>query len=218
MSNKMEEGAIGIIKAFTHDLRGILDMMDGVDIETIAEILASTHDRYAVMVGIDPIAVDVAPSDEPEDEYGEKSYKKKKHRFGDAVEDPSREQRSNLPPAAFEPSAFFANEEGEYDPDGSFLVSKSKLPHHIREVEDPDGNETVDVPRLRNALARFTQVDWSGFPEGTARKARAHLERHADAILKGREQEGGTCRSCTKEDLDDLESALRQLRSGLRNA
>jgi len=94
------------------------------------------------------------------------------------VDKPTAAQRRDLPAPAF--AAIF------YDGD-EFLRSKSKLPHHINTVRDPNANGTVDVPRLRNALARFNQTDFSGFPSGTKEKARAHLERHADAVLRGRE-------------------------------
>lgn len=100
----------------------------------------------------------------------------------EAVEDPTESQRKDLPAAAFEPSAFFSE-------DGEFRRSLSKLPHHINTAEDPNDNETVDVPRLRNALARFDQTDFSGFPEGTKERVKAHLEMHAEALLYGNKEE-----------------------------
>jgi hypothetical protein len=131
--------------------------------------------------------------------------------MGDAVDDPTRAQRANLPADAFVPAAFFAGDDGEFDPDGEFRVSKSKLPHHIDTVRDPDGNESVDVPRLRNALARFDQVDWRDFPEGTKAKTRAHLERHADAILASRAKE---CKTCREEDVELLALDIADFRAG----
>lgn len=101
----------------------------------------------------------------------------------EAVEDPSEAERKDLPSAAFEPASFF-NE------DGDFVRSMSKLPHHINTAIDPNDDETVDVPRLRNALARFDETDFSGFPDGTKEKAREHLEMHAKGLLyKGDEPE-----------------------------
>ena len=47
----------------------------------------------------------------------------------------------------------------------------------------------MDVPRLRNALARFDQTDFSGFPEGTKERVKAHLEMHAEALLYGNKEE-----------------------------
>lgn len=94
----------------------------------------------------------------------------------EGVSKPSKEQRSNLPAEAFSPSDYS-------DGDGSFLASKSKLPHHVNSVNDPNDHNSVDLPRLRNALARFGQTDFSQFPPGTPERVRAHLERHADALL-----------------------------------
>ena len=93
----------------------------------------------------------------------------------EAVQSPSASQRTNLPPEAY--AAPFYSDEGE------FLSSMSKLPHHINTVKDGSSDATVDVPRLRNAMARFGQVDWSSFPDGAKTRARAHLERHADSLL-----------------------------------
>lgn len=120
----------------------------------------------------------------------------------EAVEEPTMAQRRDLPAAAFMPTAFMQ--------DGEFLRSKSKLPHHINTASDPDDNQTVDVPRLRNALARFNQTDFSEFPDGTRERSRAHLERHADALLY-QAKEGG-CKQCSQEELDALRDALKKLR------
>ena len=76
-----------------------------------------------------------------------------------------------------------------FDEDDNFLSSKSKLPHHVKSAKDPDDHDSVDIPRLRNALARFGQTDFSGFPDGTKTRSRAHLERHADALLASRRYE-----------------------------
>lgn len=47
-----------------------------------------------------------------------------------------------------------------------------KLPHH-------DANGEVDLPHLRNALARLPQTD---MPEEYRERARRHLQRHAEAL------------------------------------
>lgn len=130
----------------------------------------------------------------------------------EAVDNPTDAQRAGLPAAAYEPAAFMADENGDYSEDGEFQVSKSKLPHHINTVENPMDDDTVDVPRLRNALARFSQVDWTDFPEGTDVKSRAHLERHADAILYAAKE--GKCADCKKEDIDALRDDLALFRAG----
>lgn len=97
----------------------------------------------------------------------------------ESVENPSKDQRTSLPSEAYSPCDY-------HDEDGNFLVSKSKLPHHVKTVNDPNEHDSVDLPRLRNALARFGQTDFSQFPPGTKARARAHLERHADALLRSR--------------------------------
>lgn len=130
----------------------------------------------------------------------------------EAVDAPTDGQRSDLPPDAFAPAAFFSDENGQYSADGDFQKSKSKLPHHINTVIDPVDNESVDIPRLRNALARFGQTDWSDFPAGTDVKTRAHLERHADALLYG--ENGDGCADCKKEDLELLRRDLSAFRRG----
>jgi hypothetical protein len=122
----------------------------------------------------------------------------------EAVEDPTAAQRANLPAAAYA-SAFLSDSDGGYDPDGVFLSSKSKLPHHINTVVDGHANKTVDVPRLRNALARFDQVDWAGFPDGEKVRARAHLEHHADSVLYSNEGVGSKRqRDLLRLDLGDF--------------
>ena len=99
----------------------------------------------------------------------------------EGVSKPSKYQRSNLPAEAFSPSDYSGD-------DGRFLASKSKLPHHVNSVNDPNDHNSVDLPRLRNALARFGQTDFSQFPPDTPGRVRAHLERHADALLASRDR------------------------------
>lgn len=93
----------------------------------------------------------------------------------EAVDNPTAAQRRDLPAAAFA---------APFSEDGDFKRSKSKLPHHINTATSPTSNTTVDVPRLRNALARFNQTDFGGFPAGTKERAKAHLDTHAKALLK----------------------------------
>ena len=61
------------------------------------------------------------------------------------------------------------------------------LPHHRPDVKDPDENDSVDIPHLRNALARCSQikpVTDSISVEELREKARKHLMKHAKALLK----------------------------------
>jgi len=61
------------------------------------------------------------------------------------------------------------------------------LPHHGPDVKNPNEHESVDLPHLRNALARMNQikpVTDSISTEELRRRAREHLMRHAKALLK----------------------------------
>ena len=204
-----------ILYALMKDLKDVIGMMDNVAIEDLRDILIATHDRYAMICdkpAYDDAEVDNDDNSEPDEDKDSRKYgSKSKYSVDDAVDDPTYAQRSNLPADAFVPSAFFSGEDGEFSEDGEFRVSKSKLPHHVNSVTDPDDNESVDVPILRNALARFGQVDWSEVPEGTKTKPRAHLEWHADAILSSRAKE---CKTCRESDLDALSLDINDFRMG----
>ena len=217
MAGHMQKDLLqGVLKMICHDLYSIADMMDAdTDMETLKRIIMSTHDRYALLAGKghggEP-EVDIDIDVEPDDVDSQHNYRMMSQFYPEreAVEDPTPEQRSGLPSAAYEPAAFFANKDGEFDPDGTFLSSKSKLPHHINDVSDPNENSSVDVPRLRNAMARFNQVDWSQFPPQTRTASKAHLERHADAVLYGNNE--GSCSTCSKEELELLRKDLNDFR------
>jgi len=61
------------------------------------------------------------------------------------------------------------------------------LPHHNPDVKDPDEDSTVDLPHLRNALARCSQIKPftdSISAERLREEARRHLEHHAETLLK----------------------------------
>jgi hypothetical protein len=84
------------------------------------------------------------------------------------------------------PDACFIIEQGaEKDENGKVLQKFKHLPHHSKAATDPNSNSTVDLPHLRNAMARAGQVKC--VKEDTAafiKRARAHLIRHAKALLK----------------------------------
>lgn len=103
----------------------------------------------------------------------------------EAVEKPAMKARKNLPAAAYA-APFFAGEGGGYDPKGTFVRSKSALPFHVNTAKDVDASETVDVPRLRAALARFEQTDFARFGDAAASvkaAAKKRLDRAAKAAL-----------------------------------
>jgi TolA-binding protein len=93
---------------------------------------------------------------------------------------------NDLPDAAFaviEPG-------GEKDEDGKTVPRALRhLPHHNKGVKDPDDNDTVDLPHLRNALARLDQTKLS---QELKDKARRHLEKHAEALGIGEYAEQST--------------------------
>lgn len=82
---------------------------------------------------------------------------------------------NDLPDAAFA----YIEPGGEKDEEGKTVPrSLRHFPHHTMDVKDPDEHDTVDLPHLRNALARAPQ---SPFGE----KALPHLRRHAKALGVG---------------------------------
>ena len=61
------------------------------------------------------------------------------------------------------------------------------LPHHNANVKNPNENSSVDIPHLRNALARVNQIKpvcQNTNRETAIKKAKAHLLKHAKALLK----------------------------------
>ena len=66
------------------------------------------------------------------------------------------------------------------------------LPHHKPSVKSPDEDESVDIPHLRNALARCGQIKPltdSISVEELRRRAREHLLKHAKALLPSHQEE-----------------------------
>ena len=85
---------------------------------------------------------------------------------------------NDLPEAAF--AVILAG--GKKDSEGKTVPrSLRKLPHHNANVKDGNNNDTVDLPHLRNALARLPQ---SNMPASAKAHAERHLRKHAKALLK----------------------------------
>jgi hypothetical protein len=63
------------------------------------------------------------------------------------------------------------------------LVSNTRrsLMHHTPDVTDPYDTASVDVPRLRNALARSSRID--GYAEKAVADAQDHLLWHARQLV-----------------------------------
>jgi len=87
------------------------------------------------------------------------------------------------------------------------------LPHHKPNVKDPNENSSVDLPHLRNALARCGQikpVTNSISTRELREKARRHLERHAEALLK-KYQENRKKKSPCESAKESLIKRLREI-------
>lgn len=104
-------------------------------------------------------------------------------------------------------------------PDAAFAVVKKPvknkatdraLPHHNENVKTGTENSTVDLPHLRNALARFEQVDWSVFGEAAKAKAKAHLIAHAKALKVGDYAESMEIDIDLKAVVENLEAELEE--------
>ena len=93
----------------------------------------------------------------------------------EAVESPTTEQRKNLPDMAF--AEVF--KEGDR--------TRRILPHHVNSVKAADENNSVDIPRLRNALARFNQL--KGVPRNVKESALKHIQAHARDLKMGTAKE-----------------------------
>ncbi|OHD18509.1 MAG: hypothetical protein A2Y38_13910 [Spirochaetes bacterium GWB1_59_5] len=105
-----------------------------------------------------------------------------------AIEHPTASQRQDLPPAAF--AMHYQDAKGN---------EQHKLPHHINTVASPSDNASVDVPRLRNALARINQTDG---PASARAEALAHLRAHAKDLLSSSE---------SNKALGEIDVALRKI-------
>ncbi|MEM4310950.1 MAG: hypothetical protein QXX95_00980 [Nitrososphaerales archaeon] len=85
---------------------------------------------------------------------------------------------------------------GKKDEEGKTTPrSLRKLPHHKKEVKDPDEDRTVDIPHLRNALARLPQIK---IPQKYREQAQKHLEKHAKTLLETHAEQA------TEDELEDM--------------
>jgi len=77
---------------------------------------------------------------------------------------------------------------GKKDEEGKTVPRSLRLlPHHGPDVKDPNEDSSVDIPHLRNALARVSQMK-TKLTDAQRKKARAHLEAHAKRLLKTRKK------------------------------
>lgn len=100
---------------------------------------------------------------------------------------------NNLPDAAF--AVILPG--GKKDSEGKTTPrSLRMLPHHSAGVKSASENGSVDLPHLRNALAR---LDQSNMPSAQKATARAHLMAHAKELLPS---QGGGGDKPTKKALE----------------
>jgi hypothetical protein len=86
------------------------------------------------------------------------------------------------------PDAAFIVERGAPKEGGKTPQKYRHLPHHTKGVKSPTENTTIDLPHLRNALARVNQVKpVQESAESYRKRATAHLRSHARVVLKTRE-------------------------------
>lgn len=69
-------------------------------------------------------------------------------------------------------------------PPSMINATRRSLLHHTPDVKDPYDNETIDVARLRNALARVSKVE--GYAAKAVEDALNHLVYHAREVIKTR--------------------------------
>ena len=112
-------------------------------------------------------------------------------KFFDAVEKAAgKHAEASFGDRSFPDAAFLVEHGAEKDKSGKTLSKYRHLPHHNKNVKSPTEDSSVDLPHLRNALARVGQVlpvkeDKAGFVS----RARTHLRRHAKALLKSNKAE-----------------------------
>lgn len=103
---------------------------------------------------------------------------------------------------SFPDAAFIVEKGAEKDKKGKTLQKYRHLPHHKKNVTSATDNGSIDVPHLRNALARVNQVKPVKENAATYRKrAKSHLQTHARAVLKSYKAKG----SMTSEQQEFVE-------------
>ncbi len=121
----------------------------------------------------------------------------------------SSAQKSDLPDVAFA----VIERGGKRDAQGRTKPQNLRhLPHHTGAVQDGSHHDTVDLPRLRNALARMNQIK-AGTKDTDARIqriAKSHLIRHAKAKLPtSKFAKSDQCR--LSDVIAELDEAILQL-------
>lgn len=88
------------------------------------------------------------------------------------------------------PDAAFIVEKGAPKEGGKTVQKYRHLPHHNRSAKSATDNGSVDLPHLRNALARVNQVKpHLESRESYISRAKSHLNAHARVLLDSRKKE-----------------------------
>jgi len=120
---------------------------------------------------------------------------------------------NNLPDAAFA----YITPGMEKDDDGKTVPRSARyLPHHNASVTSGTDNDSVDLPHLRNAMARVAQTD---IPAAAQKKALAHLQAHAKTLGVGEasltpdtgEKAGAVLSAKNKGDLAQAQTLIQNV-------
>lgn len=155
---------------------------------------------------------EVGPQTEPEELSQEQQTI---HAEVDTTELAKKEEKKERPPDSKLPDAAFAL----VKKDSSGKVVRA-LPHHGPGAKSPTDNSSVDIGRLRNALARINQV--KGFSKSEISGAQSHLDAHARVLLKTRKEEASKASTDQgvfemnelKEKIAELEGRIASLNEG----
>src|SRR3972149_4659110 len=105
---------------------------------------------------------------------------------------------------------------GEKDTEGKTkLRSLRKLPHHNSNVKSGDENDSVDLPHLRNAIARLPQVNMSLEQK---KETLSHLQAHAVAANEGHNYNWDNLYAQFEQKIDKGGSKLNETQTKLLNA
>jgi hypothetical protein len=116
------------------------------------------------------------------------------------------------------PDAAFIVEKGAPKEDGRTVHAYRHLPHHKSSVKSPTENGSVDLPHLRNALARAGQVKpKQESKDSYVARAKAHLSAHARVLLKSHREFIAELEAAVDDGIDDeLWKTLQNATSVLR--
>lgn len=118
----------------------------------------------------------------------------------DTADDGSEEAYGD---ASFPDAAFIVEKDAPKE-NGKTVHKYRHLPHHTKSAKSPTENGTVDLPHLRNALARVGQVNpHKESKESYVRRARAHLNAHAKVLLKSRRDEVAALEQLVDDEIDE---------------